>query len=625
MKNFKRFLKYLVPYKKYQFLAILFNILYAIFSSLSMFSLFPMLKVLFGESEKVYIKPKYDDIGDLSFSYLEEYLNFYITTTNQEKDSLFILIWMVIIVLITFFLKNFFSFMSIVYMTYLNNGILKDLRQDVYNKTISLPVSFFSGERKGDLIASFFSGERKGDLIARMTNDINTIKASFMSVLMMVREPLTIITTLATMIILSWKLTIFVFLFIPISGLLISRLGKSIKSQSGDIFAKEGELLSNIEETLGGIRIIKNFTSENYFSKRFKDFSIFINDLNNAIGIRLSLAGPLSEFLGILVIAILLVYGGSLVLIDKSLSGGAFITFMGLAYQILTPAKAIAKANHALQGGNAAYERVAFILDATNPLKDIPNAKEIKGFNNEIRFNNISFKYENEYVLKDFSLTIPKGKTVALVGESGSGKSTLANLVTRFYDVDEGSITYDDVDIKEVTTKSLREQMGIVAQDSILFNDTIANNISLGIDNPNFEEIVDASKIANAHNFISELPMKYESPVGDGGGMLSGGQRQRVAIARAVLKNPPIMILDEATSALDTESEKLVQDALENMMENRTSIVIAHRLSTVQNADLIVVMKKGRIVEQGTHEELINKKGTYSKLVSLQSLEVGEI
>jgi subfamily B ATP-binding cassette protein MsbA len=517
--------------------------------------------------------------------------------------------WMVVFVLTTFLLKNLFNFISIVYMTYLNNGILKDLRNDVYQKIISLPVSFFSNERKGDLIS-------------RMTSDINTIKNSFMSVLMMVSEPLTIIFTLASMVFISWKLTLFVFLFLPFSGYLISRMSKSIKSQSGDIFSLEGHLLSDIEETLGGIKVIKNFTSENFFINRYFKSTEFINTLNNKMGSRMSLAGPMSEFLGIFVISILLVYGGSLVLVDGSMSGSAFIAYMGLAYQILTPAKAITKANQALLGGNAAYERVAFILDATNPLKDIPDAKVITEFNSEIKFTNVSFKYDSEYVLQDFNLTVPKGKRVALVGESGSGKSTLANLVTRLYDVTEGSITFDGIDIKNVTADSLRKQMGIVAQDSILFNDTIANNISLSIDNPDMERIIRASKTANAHQFISEFPEQYNSPVGDGGGMLSGGQRQRVAIARAVMKNPPIMILDEATSALDTESEQLVQVGLENMMENRTSIVIAHRLSTIQNADLIVVMKKGRIVEQGTHEELLNMNGNYANLVSLQSLEV---
>lgn len=610
MKNFKRFLKYLVPYKKIQILSIFFNILYALFSSISMLSLLPMVKVLFDDGEKLRVKPEFNGIRDLDLNYIENYLNYFITTTKDTKGPLITLITIVGFVLSTFLLKNLFNYLSILYMTYLNNGILKDLRQDVYNKVITLNVGFFSNERKGDLMA-------------RMTSDIHTIKVSFMSILMMVREPLTIFFTLIGMFAISWKLTIFVLLFIPLSGFLISKVGKSIKSQSGDVFALEGGLLSIIEETLGGIKIIKNFTSEPYFSKKFNDYTENINTLNNSVGKKMSLSTPVSEFLGIFVISILLVYGGMLVLVEQSLSGGAFMAYMGLAYQILTPAKAITKAHHAFQGGNAAYERIAFILDAENPLKDKPNAKIITGFNNEIKFTNVFFKYkDDDYVLKNFNLTVPKGKTVALVGESGSGKSTLANLVTRFYDVNEGSITFDGINIKDVTSKSLRQQMGIVAQDSILFNDTIANNISLGIDNENEDKIIKAAKIANAHNFISEFPKMYQNNVGDGGSLLSGGQRQRIAIARAVMKNPPIMILDEATSALDTESEKLVQEALENMMENRTSIVIAHRLSTIQNADLIVVLKKGVIVEQGTHQELLKMNGTYNKLVSLQSLEV---
>ena len=609
MKNFKRFLKYIVPHKRNFVISIIFNVLYALFSAISMLSLFPLMKVLFEDGQKVYTKPVYEGFGSISKHFLEDSLNYFITNNTQKEGVLSTLMWMVVFVLSTFLLKNLFNFISIVYMTYLNNGILKDLRNDVYQKIISLPVSFFSNERKGDLIS-------------RMTSDINTIKTAFMSVLMMVSEPLTIVFTLASMFFISWKLTFFVCFFLPISGYLISKMSKSIKSQSGDIFSLEGHLLSDIEETIGGIKIIKNFTSENFFINRYYKSTEFINVLNNKMGARMSLAGPMSEFLGIFVISILLVYGGSLVLIDGSMSGSAFIAYMGLAYQILTPAKAITKANQALLGGNAAYERVAFILDATNHLQDEPDAQIITEFNSEIKFTNVSFKYDSEYVLKEFNLTVPKGKRVALVGESGSGKSTLANLVTRLYDVTEGSITFDGVDIKNVTGDSLRKQMGIVAQDSILFNDSIANNISLSIDNPDMEGIISAAKIANAHHFISEFPGQYNSPVGDGGGMLSGGQRQRVAIARAVMKNPPIMILDEATSALDTESEQLVQVGLENMMENRTSIVIAHRLSTIQNADLIVVMKKGRIVEQGTHEELLNLNGNYANLVSLQSLEV---
>jgi subfamily B ATP-binding cassette protein MsbA len=609
MKNFKRFLKYIVPHKRNFVISIIFNVLYALFSAISMLSLFPLMKVLFEDGQKVYTKPVYEGFGSIDKHFLEDSLNYFITNNTQKEGVLSTLTWMVVFVLTTFLLKNLFNFISIVYMTYLNNGILKDLRNDVYQKIISLPVSFFSNERKGDLIS-------------RMTSDVNTIKSAFMSILMMVSEPLTILFTLASMFFISWKLTLFVCVFLPVSGYLISKMSKSIKSQSGELFSFEGRLLSDIEETIGGIKIIKNFTSENFFINRYYKSTEFINVLNNKMGARMSLAGPMSEFSGIFVISILLLYGGSLVLIDGSMSGSAFIAYMGLAYQILTPAKAITKANHALLGGNAAYERVAFILDATNHLQDKPDAKIITEFKSEIKFTNVSFKYDSEYVLKEFNLTVPKGKRVALVGESGSGKSTLANLVTRLYDVTEGSITFDGIDIKNVTGDSLRKQMGIVAQDSILFNDSIANNISLSIDNPDMEGIISAAKTANAHHFISEFPGQYNSPVGDGGGMLSGGQRQRVAIARAVMKNPPIMILDEATSALDTESEQLVQVGLENMMENRTSIVIAHRLSTIQNADLIVVMKKGRIVEQGTHEELLNLNGNYANLVILQSLEV---
>lgn len=577
-----------------------------------MLSLMPVMNVLFKDGSRVYIKPTINSFSDLSKSTLENYLNYFITNNTDDKGPLSTLLWMMLFMITAFFLKNLFAYLSMVYMTYLNNGVLKDLRDDVYSKTISLNVAFFSGEKKGDLMS-------------RMTADIGMIKRSFMSAITMIgREPLTLLFTLGAMIWISWKLTIFVLVFLPISGFMISRLGKTIKNISGDIYAMEGGLLSRIEETLGGIKIIKNFTAENFFKNTFYTQSNEINVMNNIIGARMSMAGPLSEFLGIISIAVIFVYGGTLVLLENSLTGSTFITYIALAYQILTPAKAIAKASHAVQAGNAASERVQFILDTDNPLKDNNKAIVLKDFNSEIKFENISFKYKEDYVLKDFNLTVPKGKTIALVGESGSGKSTLANLVTRFFDVNEGRILFDGIDIKNVTSKSLRGQMGIVAQDSILFNDSIKNNISLGI-KANDEEILKASKIANAHKFIAEFPNAYETNVGDGGSSLSGGQRQRVAIARAVLKNPPIMILDEATSALDTESEKVVQDALENMMQNRTSIVIAHRLSTVKNADLIVVLSKGKIVEQGTHNELLTLGGMYSNLVSLQSLEASNL
>lgn len=379
--------------------------------------------------------------------------------------------------------------------------------------------------------------------------------------------------------------------------------------------------MSLIEETVGGLRVVKAFNAEKTFQKKFEESTIRFFKLANNLANRQNLASPMSEFLGILMIAVLLWFGGTMVLLDKTLDGAAFIAFMGLAYNILTPAKAISKASYDLKRGNAAAERVFEILDYDNPIKDKENAIDIQSFNTSIVLKNITFRYEEQNILTNFSLEIPKGKTVALVGQSGSGKSTITNLVTRFYDVNEGSIEIDGINIKELTTSSLRRLIGVVSQDSILFNDTIKNNLLIGNPNADDEQIFKASQIANAYDFIKDLPEQFEINIGDAGSKLSGGQKQRLSIARAVLKNSPIMILDEATSALDTESERLVQNALDKMMKNRTSIVIAHRLSTIQNADLIVVMQKGKIVEQGTHNELLEKQGVYKKLVEMQSFE----
>lgn len=422
------------------------------------------------------------------------------------------------------------------------------------------------------------------------------------------------------MLALSPQLTVFVFIFIPVSGYIISLVGKSLKKQSDNVQKEQGHFLSILEETLGGLRVIKGFNAEPYFNSKFQESTSRFYHFSNILLNRKNLASPLSEFLGIAVIAILLWYGGSLVLVEKTLAPDAFIVYMGLAYNILTPAKAISKAVYGVKKGDAAAERVLEILNTDSPLKDKSNAAVKESFDSSISIENISFKYEDEYVLKNFSLEIPKGKTVAFVGQSGSGKSTIANLLTRFYDVNEGSIKVDGVDIKDITKKSLRGLQGLVSQDSILFNDSIKNNILLGVQDKSEEEILGAANIANAHEFIKDLPKGYDTNIGDGGNKLSGGQKQRLSIARAVLKNPPIMILDEATSALDTESEKLVQDALEKMMQNRTSVVIAHRLSTIQNADLIVVLQKGKIVEQGKNEELLKMKGVYYNLVKMQSL-----
>tara|TARA_R110001583_G_scaffold28793_1_gene101545 strand:- start:111 stop:1382 length:1272 start_codon:yes stop_codon:yes gene_type:complete len=423
------------------------------------------------------------------------------------------------------------------------------------------------------------------------------------------------------MLIISLKLTIFVFIFIPLSGIIISRIGKSLKRKSDRVQKEQGVILSTLEETLTGLRIIKGFNGENRFFGKFNESTSRFYNYSNKLLNRQNLASPASEFLGILVISILLWYGGQLVLVDKTLDGSSFIAYMGLAYNILVPAKAVSRGLYNIKQGGAAAERIQEIIDTENPLKDKPNAIHKDSFDSKIEFKNIFFKYQDDYVLKGFSLIIPKGKSVALVGQSGSGKSTIANLITRFYDVNKGEILIDGIDIRDLTTKSLRNQLGIVTQDAILFNDSIKNNLLLGNDNATDEEIIDALKVANAWEFVKDLPEKINTNIGDSGNKLSGGQKQRLSIARAVLKSPPIMVLDEATSALDTESERLVQIALENMMKNRTSIVIAHRLSTIQNADEIVVLNKGEIVEQGKHDELIEKNGVYKKLVDMQSFE----
>ena len=609
MNQFVNILKYAKPYKRYALGHIISNILYALFGALSFVALIPMLDILFEQKDKtkVITKPVYEGIAHLNTFY-KDYLSYQVNL-YAENDPQKALLYVVGLIIILFLLKNIFGYLANYWMVFLRNGVVRDLRNKVYKKTVELPLSYFSEQKKGDIMS-------------RITNDVTTLQYSMLPVLELIaREPLTIIFTIIMMLIISVKLTLFVFIFIPLSGVIISRIGKSLKRKSDRVQTEQGTILSILEETLTGLRIIKGFNAEEKFDNKFQESSKRSYHFSNKLFNRQNLATPASEFLGILVISILLWYGGQLVLVDKSLDGSSFIAYMGLAYNIMVPAKAIARGLYNIKQGNAAAERIQEIIDSPNPLKDKENAIVKTGFDSEIVFNNISFKYQDDYVLKNFSLTIPKGKTVALVGQSGSGKSTIANLITRFYDVNEGRILIDNLDIRDLTTKSLRSQLGIVTQDAILFNDSIKNNLKLGNDNATDEQIIEALKVANAWEFVKDLPNGIETNIGDSGNKLSGGQKQRLSIARAVLKSPPIMVLDEATSALDTESERLVQLALENMMKNRTSIVIAHRLSTIQNADEIIVLNKGEIVEKGKHSQLITKNGVYKKLVDMQSFE----
>ncbi len=608
MNHFRKILKYAKPYQRFAWLNVLFNILYAVFNVLSVLGFIPVLGILFGKEEKVYEKPTYEGISSI-YDYVQGTINYNVTDMLVSGGIDKALLFICILSFSLFFFKNLFRYLASYVLAFLRNGVVKDIRDHLYNKILELPIAYFSEKRKGDTIS-------------RLTSDVREVETTFLTSLeTIVREPLTIIFTLVSMFAISVELTLFVFVLLPISGFIISAISKRLKANSLKAQQETGYFLSFIEETLTGLRVIKGFNAEKRIESKFKNSTKKYRNLMTKVIHRKTLASPMSEFLGVTTIIAILYYGGKLVLGENSdMQPQEFFGYIGLFYLVLNPAKAIASTYSNIQKGDASAERILEVLETENTIIDKPNAIEKSTFDKEITFENISFKYKDEFVLKDFSLTIPKGQTVALVGQSGSGKSTLANLVTRFYDVNEGTIKIDGIDIKDMTKKSLRDLMGIVTQDSILFNDTVKNNISLGVENPNENEILEASKIANAHEFIKDLPDQYETNIGDSGNSLSGGQKQRLSIARAVLKNPPIMILDEATSALDTESEQLVQVALEKMMQNRTSLVIAHRLSTIQKADLILVLKKGEIIEQGKHEELLSKKGDYYKLVNMQSL-----
>jgi len=607
MTYFWKIFRFAKPYSKYMALNIFFNVLYAFFNAFSFLVLMPMLEVLFGENRAVYTKPSFS--GALDFkTYVSDRMSFEVTRYAGEDPGRALLL-VISLILVTFLLKNLFNYIALFFITFLRNGILKDIRISLYNNITKMSMAHFTEKRKGDLMS-------------RVSNDVTEIQYSFLSIIeLLIREPLTIAFALIMMFSISAKLTLFVLLFVPFAGILISRIGKTLQPKSNKVQIEVGEVLAKIEETISGLNIIKAFRAEGSFQAKFKDTNQRLFRLSNSLINRMNLSSPLSEFLGIGVFAVLLWYGGSLVLVEKQLNAAAFITFLGLAYGVLTPAKGISKALYSIKKGNAAAARILEVLETPNPIVDPVKPEKMSAFSKEISFNKVSFAYENELVIDKLNLTIPKGSSVALVGPSGGGKSTIANLVPRFYDVNEGSISIDGRDIRQITKNDLRYLMGIVTQDSILFNDTVANNLRIAKSDASEKELKNAAEIANALSFIEALPKGFDATIGDQGNKLSGGQKQRLSIARAVLKNPEILILDEATSALDTESERLVQEALIKMMKSRTSLIIAHRLSTIQNADLIVVLQNGKITEKGTHEELIAKKGTYKKLIELQSFQ----
>jgi subfamily B ATP-binding cassette protein MsbA len=571
-----------------------------------MISLFPMLKVLFNQTESLTSKPIWVEIADIG-NYAEDYLNYFVTIKKAEGNN-DVLIFMVSIIIVTFLLKNLFNYLSMFFITFLKNGVIKDFRNEIYNKIVRLSMSYYSENKKGDIVA-------------RISSDVLEIDNSFLIVFeLIIKEPLMILFTLITMYIISPELTGFVIIFIPLSAIIISIIGKSLKRKSLRVQKEQGLFISLVDETLNGLKIVKIFNAENAFSRKFSESTSRLYKFSNSVINKRNLASPLSELLGICSITVILWYGGMMVLKENSLDASTFLVYLGLAYNILTPAKALSKASYRVKKAYGAAERVFQVIDDNRFIKSNDNDASLEDFKYSVDFNNVSFSYEIEDVIRNLSFKIEKGKTIALVGQSGSGKSTIANLISRFYDISDGEIKVDGKNIKEINLKSLRKLIGLVTQDSILFNDSIKNNLLIGKEDATDQEIVEALKIANAWEFVKELPNTIESNIGDSGNKLSGGQKQRLSIARAVLKNPPIMILDEATSALDSESEHLVQMALNNVMKNKTSLVIAHRLSTIQKADNILVLDKGKIIESGKHKDLMDKGGIYTNLVRMQTI-----
>ena len=603
---FNRIFGYAWVYKKYFILNIISNIFYAFFGTLSMISLFPMLKVLFNQTKQLNNPPVWQGMSEAA-NYVENYLNYFVTT-KKASGSDDVLIFMVSIIIITFLLKNIFNYLSMFFITFLRNGVVKNIRNDIYEQMIKLSLSFYSEKKRGDIVA-------------RISSDVQELDNSFLSIFeLIVKDPLMVLFTLISMFLISPKLSLFVIIFIPICGFVISVVGKSLRRKSLKVQKEQGQFISLVDETLSGMKILKIFNAEKKFFKKFTDSTNRFYKFSNSVLNRKNLASPLSEFLGISSIAGVLWFGGIMVLKENSLDASAFIVYLGLAYNILTPAKSLSRATYKVKKASAAAERIFHIIDNETMVVEDKNAQNIESFSSGIEINNITFSYEDEIVVDGLNLKIPKGKSFALVGQSGSGKSTLANLICRFYDVSSGSINVDGINIKNLKKDALRNLIGLVTQDSILFNDSIKNNLLIAKPEATNEEIIECLKIANAWEFVSKMPEQIDSNIGDSGNKLSGGQKQRLSIARAVLKNPPILVLDEATSALDSESEKLVQNALENLMKNKTSLVIAHRLSTIQKADKIIVLEKGKIIESGVHKELMKNDGIYSNLVKMQSI-----